>query len=568
MLAKPGTFARAQTSLAVVPRPIHAVRMRAQRLGRYAQITRIAARYGFGRSLGLSDDDQPAEGRAPIPVRVRRALEDAGGVFVKLGQIMSTRADLLPPPMIDELSHLQDHVSPVDRGEVEEMLEDELGAKVSSVFTEFDWDPLAAASIAQAYQAQLGDGRRVIVKAQRPGIADAIDRDLGVIRQLGDTLETRTAWASEYHVAELVEEFSERLREELDFRVEARNAVEMAERLDPEGGVVIPAVDQELSTERVLVMEWFDGVSVREVEKIDAMGLDRRELAESLLRCCLQQMLVDGHFHADPHPGNVLVLPNGTIGLIDFGATGRLDALEGSSLRQIMYAVSTQDASLLRQGVLEMATVRRGFDDDQFERSLARFMARHLAPGTVPSAAMFNELLQLFFSFGISLPPEFSTFFRAMITLEGTLRTLSPDFPVIARAQVIAGEWARDRMAPSGLGEMAKNEVLKLAPLLRRLPRHVDRLATIVERGDLRARVSLFSVQDDVNVVTRLVNRILLAFLGGAVGVMSVVLIGISGGPEFTGETTLYELLGYFGLFCGTILIMRVLVSIFRDGLN
>jgi ubiquinone biosynthesis protein len=181
---------------------------------------------------------------------------------------------------------------------------------------------------------------------------------------------------------------------------------------------------------------------------------------------------------------------------------------------------------------------------------------------------MFNELLQLFFSFGISLPPEFSTFFRAMITLEGTLRTLSPDFPVIARAQTIAGEWARDRMAPSGLGEMAKNEVVKLAPLLRRLPRHVDRLATILERGDLRARVSLLSVEDDVNVVTRLVNRILLAFLGGAVGVMSVILIGISGGPEFTGETTLYELLGYFGLFCGTILIMRVLVSIFRDGLN
>src|SRR5204863_9557833 len=186
-------------------------------------------------------------------------------------------------------------------------------------------------------------------------------------------------------------------------------------------------------------------------------------------------------------------------------------------MREMLFAVSRRDAGMLRQAVLEVATIRRGFDDDQFERGLARFMAHHLGPGMVPTAAMFTELLQLLFTFGVSLPPEFSTFFRALVTLEGTLKTLSPGFLIIDAAQEVAGEWMGDQLAPSTLQELAKDEIIKLAPLLRRLPRHVDRLATIAERGDLRTQVSLFSVDDDVRVVTRLLNRALLAFLGGVV---------------------------------------------------
>jgi ubiquinone biosynthesis protein len=179
---------------------------------------------------------------------------------------------------------------------------------------------------------------------------------------------------------------------------------------------------------------------------------------------------------------------------------------------------------------------------------------------------MFNELLQMFFAFGVCLPPEFSTFFRALITLEGTLTTLRPGYLVIDAAQSVAAEWSRERLTPSNVGELMRDEAVKLAPLLRRLPRHVDRVATIVERGDLRARISLLSSEEDVRIVTRFLNRALLAFVGGIVGFMSVLLIGIKGGPEFTGQTSLYELFGYFGLFCSTLLIMRVLVSVFRDG--
>jgi ubiquinone biosynthesis protein len=185
-----------------------------------------------------------------------------------------------------------------------------------------------------------------------------------------------------------------------------------------------------------------------------------------------------------------------------------------------------------------------------------------------PSAAMFNDLMKVLFTFSLSLPADFSTFFRAFVTLEGTLTTFSPGFSVIDAAQDIGGELARSRLAPASLSEFARDEVLHLAPLLRRLPRHIDRLATIAARGDFRARVSLLSSDEDARLVTKLLNRTILAFFGGVVGVISVMLIGIQGGPEFTGDTTLYQFFGYFGLFCSSILIMRVLIAIFHERLN
>jgi ubiquinone biosynthesis protein len=568
LLAKPGALARAQTGLASVPRPLRAVRRRSQRVNRYVQITRIVIRNGFGPSLGLagpSEDTEDADRRAPVPVRLRRTLEECGGMFVKMGQVLSTRADLLPDAIVAELSRLQDRVPPADPVEVRALVEADLGAPVDHVFAEFDWQPVAAASIAQAHRARLQSGEAVIVKVQRPGIAASVERDMQVLLELARATEDRTSWAAQYRVLDLAEEFADRLREELDFRGEARNATEIAARMEPGSGVRIPAVHGELTTARVLVMEWLDGVSVG---KLGDRAVDRKELADRLLRVALNQMLVDGHFHADPHPGNVMVLADGTIGLIDFGATGRLDPMQQSSLRAMMVAVARSDAALMRQAVLEVATLRRGFDDDQLERSLARFMARNLGAGSVPSAAMFNELLQLFFSFGIVLPPEFSTFFRAMVTLEGTLTTLCPGYLVIAEAQVVASEWMQERLTPSSLEELARQELLGLAPLLRRIPRHVDRVATIIERGDLRARLSLLGEPDDVRLVSTWVNRAVLAFLGGVTGLISVLLLGIQGGPPFSGTTSLYTFFGYFGLFCSTVLVLRVLVAILRDGVN
>jgi ubiquinone biosynthesis protein len=351
-------------------------------------------------------------------------------MFVKLGQVLSTRADLLPVGVVAELSRLQDQVAPAPPDAVRALLEVELGRPLAEVFAEFDPEPIAAASIAQAYRGRLRSGEAVVVKVQRPGIAESVDRDLLVLAELARVAEARTAWGADYQVTDLAGEFADRPREELDFRLEARNATEIAALTDNDQ-VCVPVVHTELSTARILVMEWLDGVSVRET---------------------------------------LLVLADGRLGLIDFGAAGRLDPLQQASMREMLVAVQQRDAGLLRSAVLEVASLRRHFDDDQLERALARFMSRHLAAGAAPSAAMFNDLLQLFFAFGINLPPEFSTFFRALVTLEGTLTTLSPGYLVIEAAEQIAAEWARASLAPGSLEELARRELASLALLLRRAP--------------------------------------------------------------------------------------------------
>ena len=570
LLAKPGTLARAQGGLTSVPRPLRSMRRRARRASRYIEITRIAVRNGFGPWLGADGHAGSLDGggRVPSAHRLRHVLEECGGMFVKLGQVMSTRSDLLPPDAVRELSHLQDQVAEADPEQVRRLVEDELEAPVEQVFSSFDWDPLAAASIAQAYRAELPNGEKVIVKVQRPGVAELVERDVDVLESLAQAVEQRTPWGAEYRVAELASEFTDSLRQELDFRIEGRNASDLRANLAHDDRVRIPTVYTELTTSKILVMEWLEGVSVRQVDRVDGRELDRRALADALLRCSLRQMLIDGHFHADPHPGNVMVLSDGDIGLIDFGATGRLDPGEQEAVRDMMIAVQRRDSAMLLEAIFSVASVRHGVDDQALERSLARFMSRHLAAGGAPSAAMFNELLQLFFAFGINLPPEFSTFFRALVTLEGTLTTLSPGYLAIEAAQEVATEWARQRMEPDSLEELARQEVISLLPMLRRLPRRVDRIATSVERGTLKARISLLSEARDVEVLTRFLNRGVLAFLGGIVGILSVILLTSHAGPLLTGTTSLYEFFGYFGLFCATVLILRVLVAVVRDGLN
>jgi ubiquinone biosynthesis protein len=569
LLARPGTLARAQSGLARPPRPLRALRRRAHRVARYAQITRIAVRYGLEPVLGLSRSAAPAESGdrvAPTAVRLRRALEDCGGIFIKLGQVLSTRTDLLPASTCDELASLQDAVAPEPASIMQQVLEAELGRPVGEVFADFDWTPIAAASIGQAYRARLCGGEPVVVKLRRPGIAEAITRDIDVLDEFARMIEDRTSWGREYRVRELAAEFAERLRGELDFRAEARNAAEIGGAMAPDGPIRVPRVHQDLGTARLLVMEWFDGVNVRHNQRLPEAR--RRELADDLLRNMLQQILTDGRFHADPHPGNVLVLHDDKLGLIDFGAAGRLDPLQQAALRDVLVGVAQRDPAALCEAVLRVSEPRRDLDEQALERALARFTARQLGPGATPSAQMLTELLQLCFGFGLTLAPELSTVFRALGTLEGTLRVLAPGYLAIEAAQRIATEWARERAGPAALPELARDELLRLLPVLRRLPSHVDRLAAQAQRGQLHLRIGLFGDEPEQRFLTRLTNRLVLAFLGGMVGLLSVVLLGTPGGPPFTGDTTLFQFLGYFGLFCATVLILRVLVAVLRDRSN
>jgi ubiquinone biosynthesis protein len=562
LLSRPGRFAALEDRLrhSAVPHPWRALRQRFTRTRRYITVSRIAARHGLPTYLS---GRRPAQtGTRPLARNVRQALQEAGGMFVKLGQVLSTRADLLPPDVITELAGLQDHVPPASPGTVAAMLTEELGAPAAEYFKSFDPQPVAAASIAQAHHAQLATGERVVVKVQRPGVGALVEGDLDILLRLARTLHARACWAREFGVLDMAKGFAAALREELDFRIEARNIAAVAA-----GGcdqVRIPAVHA--ATGRVLVLEWLDGVNVRDADGRLA-GCDRHALARGLLTTMLRQIMIDGTFHADPHPGNVLVLPGGELALIDFGSVGRLDPLQQAALRRLMLAVARRNASELHDALLDLAQVRRPADDDLLERTLAQFIAQHLGPGMVPDASMFTSLFRLLVNFGLVFPPVIGGVFRAMMTLEGTLDTLSPGFDLVAETRNLASSWLGQMLSPTSLREAATDEALGLLPVLRRLPRRLDRIATSLEHGSLTARIRVLADESDRRFLSALAGRAVLAFLGATLGIMAVMLIGTHGGPAFFPGTSLFHLLGYVALFFGTVLLLRVVIAISRDGI-
>lgn len=575
LLARPGRLVNVESRLIQVPHPIKAMRQRAARTRRYAQITWIAARHGLGGYLGGGKQiGGSAPGMNPSPSRLavslRDALQEAGGIFVKLGQMLSTRPDLLPPPMIARLSDLQDSVPPAPRQEIEELLTEELGGSPHTVFEKFEDKPLAAASMAQVHRAWLDTGQPVAVKVQRPHIRTSVERDLDIMLKLSHTIELHTDWGRTFHAVELATGFAGSMQEELDFQVEARNTALMVTTIKPDSHICIPRIHNNLSSSRILVMDWLDGVNVRSADKLLAeCGLERKALAQHLLHYMLHQIIVDGSFHADPHPGNVMVLRDGRIALIDWGSVGRLDPLQQAGLRNLLIAVQRRDATGLRAALFDIAERSEDGDDpdeERMERALAHFMARRLGTGMPMNTALFADLFQLLLDFGMGFPPEIGTVFRAITTLEGTLRTLSPGFNLIEEARSYAATLMQDTIKLSSLRKMVQDEVMTLAPLLHRLPRRIDRISASMERGSFTLNMRMLADERDQRFIATQVGRLVFAFMGALIGLMSVFLLNIKGGPLLAPSFSLDEFLGYMGLFSSVTLMMRVVVAVLRSG--
>ena len=564
-----------------VPQPVDVVlgaRRALARSRRYSQISRIAVRHGLGpylRGRGRREDE--AGGRAALARSLRQALEEGGVTFVKLGQLMSTRRDLLPEEFISELARLQDRAEPAPWERVEEVITQSLGAPVGEVFAELRPEPAAAASIAQVHRARLrcGDGpdAEVAVKVQRPGIRSTVEQDLDILLRLADALEDRARWARAVGTAGVARGFAAAIREELDFRVEARNMAAVAATWPDQqravGGsvtVVLPAVHEQLCTEHVLVIEWLDGLNLRAAGPlIDERGLDRAELTRALLRSMVYQITEGGVFHADPHPGNVLLLTDGRLALLDFGSVGRLDAQQRSALLNLLLAVGRGDPAALRDALLELVTRTDEIDEWQLERALGRFAARHLVGTSAPTAEMFTDLFRLASQFELAIPPEIATVLRALATLEGTLSLLTPGIDIAAEARQYAADRVASQLSPTAVPKSAAEEVAALLPVLRRLPRRFDRVTSALEQGRLSLNVRLLADERDRRVVTGLTHQFLLAFLAAASGVVAAILLGTPGGPQVSPTLSLLQLIGYNLLIVGGILGLRVLYVIVRD---
>ena len=550
-----------------LPGPVYVLRALRQQLGRtrrYSQISRILVRRGLLPYVrgGRRSELATAAGRARLARSLRLALEDGGVTFVKLGQVLSTRRDLIPPEFITELSHLQDDAPQVPWPPIAAVLRSELGAEPDEVFARFDREPIAAASIAQVHAATLPSGDPVVVKVCRPDVRGVVDRDLDIIVRLAARLQRGTGWGRAVGAVELSHGFADALREELDLRIEARNMIAVATAAAARGGGVrVPVPHLPLCGEKVLVMEYLDG---HPLAAATMPAEERAALARGLLDTLLSQVLLDGTFHADPHPGNVLLLTDGTLGLLDFGSVGRIDAGLRRALQRLLLALDRGDPAALADALLDVVERPEDLDELRLERTLGRFAARHVAAGITPDVRMFTDLFRIVADHGLAVPPEIAAVFRALATMEGTLTQLAPGFDIVAEARRFAADQLAHQFSPDTLRQTGLDELTSLLPMLRRLPRRLDRIAGALETGRLSLNVRLYANAADRRYVTGLLHQVLLAFLAAAAGIVAVMMIGLHGGPSVTRTVSLYAFFGYCLLVIAAILAVRVLVAVFR----
>ena len=558
LIAPVGSLARGERAGRFTLRnPVSSLRARITPFRRYREILRIARQEGV-----LDKTVSPAE----LPAGVRRTLESAGGVLVKLGQVASTRTDVLPATWCDELSRLRSAAEPQPIETVRARIVDELGGPPEEIYAGFDADPLASASIAQIHRATLHDGTPVVVKVQRTGLDETLARDAAAVRQIAGLIERRTTLGLLVRPAELADEFIDGVIEELDFTVEAGNATELTDGLAELEQIRVPRVYPGLSSARVMTQEFIDAPDIGDAEARRSAGLDRSDVAERLIDAFLHQIFDVGVFHADPHPGNILLEPDGTIVLIDLGAVGRIGPGHRAAVLEMLAGASVGDAVALRSALERIAVFDQRLDTRRLDAAIESFLGRNLRSGGGITATAFEDLATLIGAFGIRLPRWFATLTRTMVTLEGTLTTIDPDFSLVDAARSHAEHRFGAVRGPSELRAAVEAEVLAQLPRLRRVPERIDEFFGRALSGQLSANISFLSDERDARLLTRLVDRVVLAIIAAASGLASVILLGVDAGPTLAGTVTVNEVLGYFGIITAAALALRVVAGVIRDG--
>lgn len=496
---------------------------------RFVEVLEILSRHGLGTALGLVRPGRASSaaggGAAHLShaERVRAALEELGPTFIKLGQIASTRADLLPPEYVRELATLQDAAPPVPIAAVLAVIRDELGMDASEAFSRFDDLPLASASIGQAHAAEV-DGVEVVVKVRRPGVVESVLLDLEVLRELAAVASRASALAREHDVAGLVEEFSATLRAELDYVQEARNAERFAEQLAGAPDVHVPRVLWDRTTSRVLTLERVRGLKVNDVAALDAAGIDRRLLAVRCAQIVCSMVFEAGFFHADPHPGNLFVEEDGSIGLIDFGMVGEIDDALRERLVRVVVAVARRDGERAARALVELCGRDRPVDENALRRSVARLIRRYAGRplAEIPPAGVITEIIEILRSQRIHLPQELALLLKVLVMIDGLGRQLDPEFDLFA----VLTPFARDLLARD-LGPLAAARRLRdlmgdMVQLGVDAPEHLRRALALLEQGRVDVHVQVAELQPLVVRVERIGNRLV-------VGTVAAALIGSIG---------------------------------------
>ena len=546
------------------------ISLKPKHLKRYKDIALLLIKHGRSdvvKHAGLHDALEldtavEATGGASNADELAQDLEKMGPTFIKLGQLLSTRADFLPPAYIHALTRLQDQIDPFPFEQVEAIVSTELGVRISKAFSEFAEKPLATASLGQVHRATMHDGRVVVVKVQRPGIREIIAEDIEVLEEIAAFLDKHTPWGKRYEFGKMLEELRRSLWREMDYRQEARNLSTLGANLREFPQIIVPAPIEDFTTSRVLTMEFISGKKITELSPLARLDFKGADLAEELFHAYLKQILVDGFFHADPHPGNVFLTDDHRIGLLDLGMVGHLTPRLKENLLQLLLAVSDGRGDDTASLAIKIGEPKEDFSEHPFRQSVAGLVSQHQGShmDQIQVGRVVLEVTQIAGDNGLRVPAELTLLSKTLLNLDLVGQTLDPKFNPNASIRRNAEKILQQRLWKAVSPTNLFGGLLEMKDLLARLPSRLNRILDAIAHNELKVKVETIDEDVIIDGLQKIANRITLGLVLAALIVGAALLMRVE---------TPFRLFGYpgFAILCflgvgggGLFLIFRILM--------
>ncbi len=541
-------------------------------LRRVRQVASILGRFGFGSVMELLGLDRlvPRRWRADVQtagiepaVRLRLAMEELGPTAIKLGQALSSRADIVPLDIAQEMRKLQDEVPPVPFEQAREVVEEQLGSELETLFEEFDETPVASASLSQVHRAVLPSGETVAVKVRRPEIVEQVETDLEILVWAARRAEQYSQWCRINNVAALADELAHQLRQELNFLAEASNTEDLRTNLQDDDRAVVPEVHWSLTRGGVLTLEWIEGIKVDQGEKLRAVGVDGRQVARDLAELMLRQIFEDGYFHADPHPGNVHVLPDGRIAFLDCGNAGYMSKRMRDAFIRLLLAVLEGDGTAICDHMIGIGVITDETNLQELQADVERLLGRYGRAKT--SQGMLTEMLDQMMvqtlKHRIRMPASFPQLVRALVVTEGVCLEVDPDFDFREAADKTAEVVMRQWLSPLHLAEQLMDAVRQLQRYGMQLPRQVSHVLSQALAGGLKTKIEYVGLERPMHRVDVMVNRLAFALVVAAIIVSSAVMFSSEAVTQLIGVP-----LSVAYVVLGVLMAGWLLYSILRSG--
>lgn len=552
--------------------------MRLKNIKRYRQIIKVLFKYGFEDILEQSGFDKYFEGglklfskkktseikRLSRPERIRQALEKLGPTFVKLGQMLSIRPEILPPDYLQEMQKLQDQVPPFPEQEAQDILENEFDQPVDEIFAEFESKPHAAASLAQVHRATLKSGEEVIVKIQRPNIRSKINSDLDILNNLAQVVSKRISRELVYDPSEIIDEFQRWIKKELDFVQEGRNIDRFKTHFQDNPGVRIPQVYWDFCSSKVVTMEYIDGIGITNVEEIEKAGLDRKEIARNGAEITLQQIFEYGFFHGDPHPGNLFVLEENVIAPMDFGLVGNLDRELRNSLAQLLSGFVHKNIDRIVRVLYNMGVINSKLDESSLKMDISELIERYyqLEIRHVNVNQIMEDVTRLVTKYKIKLPKNLFLMTKAMSLMEGIARKLDPEFNMVKVSKPYVQSFMIKRWSPKNIAEEVSLCIEDVLDLVETSPSTIKRILQQIKRGRLGFNLHHEELGRFIHMLDKASNRISFSLIIAALIIASSVLVNFGKGPLLFGIPAI----GLVGYLIAAIMGLWLVIAILRSG--